>query len=161
MRTKPRKPTKLRLIEGNRGHRPIPPDEPQPICTDEPQPPPWLSPYALEEWIRVAPEIFAMGILARIDEIAFAGYCECVSRWRMAEEVVRAMAKADPVSQGLLARMPSGALIQNPAIGAANKARRDMIAAAGQFGLTAASRAQLEGKQRDDGDPLATKYNLR
>jgi len=47
MRTKPRKPTKLRLIEGNRGHRPIP-QTPQPAPA-MPDPPPHLHAYALEK----------------------------------------------------------------------------------------------------------------
>jgi P27 family predicted phage terminase small subunit len=157
MRTKPRKPTKLKILEGNRGHRPLPQGEPQPVNLDAPQPPEWLTPYARQEWDRVSEELYAMGVTAQIDAVALAAYAECYSRWRVAEDIIRAAAVADPASGGLVTKSGTGTVVLHPAVGAANKARRDMLRFAAEFGLTPSARAHLEGKQHED-DPVARKY---
>lgn len=157
MRTKPRKPTRLKVLEGNLGHRPLPKNEPQPVDVGAPSPPEWLTPYARAEWDRVSPELYAMGVTAQIDTVALAAYCECYSRWRIAEDVIQVAAAADPASGGLFAKSGTGTLMLNPAVGAANKARRDMLRFAAEFGLTPSARAHIEGKQRDD-DAISKKY---
>jgi P27 family predicted phage terminase small subunit len=67
-------PTKLKILNGNRGHRPLNQDEPQPTagCTM----PAWLSPTAKSEWRRLAPKLLALGLLTENDRAAFAGYCQ-------------------------------------------------------------------------------------
>jgi P27 family predicted phage terminase small subunit len=46
----PRKPASIRIMEGNRGHRPIPPEI---ICHGRPEPPAYLTPEQLARWNEV------------------------------------------------------------------------------------------------------------
>lgn len=70
---RPRKPTALRLLEGNPGHRPLPINEPQPP-PGEATAPGWLGAEAKELWTRYAPRYRAMGTLTLADELAFANW---------------------------------------------------------------------------------------
>lgn len=70
----PRKPTRLRILEGNPSKRPLPNNEPQPDPT-MPECPDWLMADAKEEWHRVAPELHRIGLLTIVDQTALAGYC--------------------------------------------------------------------------------------
>ena len=71
------------------------------------------------------------------------------------------MASTDSASGGLLARMPSGALVQSPFIGIANAAMKQMVRYAAELGLSPSARAGIEREDRKDNDRLATKYGLR
>ena len=68
------KPPNLRVIEGNRSHRPIPSTPKHaPVA---PPCPPWISEVAKTEWKRIAPELEKLGLLVTVDKAALAGYCE-------------------------------------------------------------------------------------
>jgi P27 family predicted phage terminase small subunit len=156
-RGRPRKPRAVTEKLGNPGHRPLR-DEPTPITRTAPTPPAWLSPYALEEWSKVVPELTAMGLAAEIDQAAIAAHCENVSLMRNAAEVLAEMS-ANDASRGLLAKMPSGAVVQNPVLGTFNKARRDVLRSCSELGLSAAGRAGLEAPAGDAGaDAVMRKY---
>jgi len=68
--TKP-KPTHLKLIEGNRGKRPLNLKEAKTIPA-LPDPPPHLTADALEEWHRVASWLHKIGLLSEVDRAALA-----------------------------------------------------------------------------------------
>jgi len=156
-----RKPAKLRLVEGNRGHRPIPTEEPEFSIPDGiPAPPSFLDAFAREEWARIAPELFAAGLLTTPDAATLGVYCMCYSRWREAEEAIQRQVKVDDKIKhgGLIQVTKSGNVIQNPLVGIANTARRDMLRAAAEFGLTPAARANLAGSKRGDEDPTEKKF---
>ena len=138
----PRKPTALRIIEGNREKRPIPKNEPKPRRAI-PVPPAHLDAYALDEWNRITPELDAIGMLTAIDGTALAGYCVCVSRWRQAEEAIQRMKKRDALTSALMIKTTNGNAIQNPLIGVANRAMLMAIRFAGEFGMSPAARARL------------------
>src|SRR5690348_4755966 len=53
-------PTNLRVIQGNKGKRPLPRNEPRPP-TNMPEPPPYVSGYARQEWDRLADSLYRMG----------------------------------------------------------------------------------------------------
>ena len=55
------------------------------------------------------------------------------------------MAAKDAVTEGLILRTKSGNVIQNPLVGAANKAMADMVRYAAEFGLTPSSRTRVSG----------------
>jgi P27 family predicted phage terminase small subunit len=153
------KPTALKLIEGNRGHRPLPENEPQPT-PDMPPMPAHLDATARAEWERVAPELWATGVLTVIDGAALGAYCTAFSVWARAEYEIQKGAKVDDsvLSDGLLQKTKSGNIIQNPLLGIANVARRDMVRLAAELGLTPSSRANLEGRKRGDEDPTDKKF---
>ena len=140
----PKTPTVVRLMRGNPGRRPINRNEPRPTRGEAvPEPPEYLLPYAVDEWRRVAPELWHMGVLTVLDLTLFAAYCQSYARWRLAEEALAGMATRDPVTHGLLVRTIEGNARRNPLVKVAADAARDMVTYAGQFGMGAAARARI------------------
>ena len=152
------KPTALKVIEGNKGHRPLNENEPAPAA-DMPPVPDHLDDEARAEWDRVAPELYAIGVLTVVDGAALGAYCTAFSVWAKAERRIQAQARNDDsiLAEGLIQKTKSGNLIQNPLLGIANVARRDMVRLAAELGLTPSSRANLEGRKREE-DPTEKKY---
>ena len=70
---RPRKPTALRVLQGNAGKRPLPKGEPQPELGCEP--PPWLPDDARSQWSRLAPTLLELGLLTEVDGDAFGALC--------------------------------------------------------------------------------------
>lgn len=156
-------PTNLRLLEGNPGRRPLNEREPLPP-EDRPEAPGYLDGLALAEWDRLAEDLYGMGVLTVIDVSTFAAYCLAYGRWRKAEADLDACIKAalanpkDKTSGGALAETSNGNLVQNPLVGIANVARRDMIRLAAEFGLSPSSRTLLEAGKRGEDDPIGRRY---
>jgi P27 family predicted phage terminase small subunit len=154
----PKKPTALKIIAGNPGHRPLNLNEPQPEVGMPPIPEE-LDADGLKIWHEVAPELYATGVLTVIDGAALAAFCTAYSVWIKAERRLKIQARNDDntTAEGLLVKSKTGGLVQNPLLGVANVARRDMVRIAGELGLTPASRANLEGRKRDE-DPTDKKF---
>ena len=98
MRGRKPKPTRLKLIEGNPGKRPINKRQPNPrlnipTC-------PALNPSAKAEWKRLARQMHVLGIITDLDRSALAAYCQAYGRWVEAERKL----KETP----LLIKLPSG-----------------------------------------------------
>lgn len=156
-----RKPSALRVIEGNRGHRPIPQGEPKPtIPADMPEAPALLDAHGREEWDRVAPELYALGLLTVVDQGPLAAYCMAFSRWKTAELAIQRDAKVNDKTKhsGLVQITKEGNAIQHVLVGVANTARRDMMRFAAEFGLTPSARAYLASSKRGDGDDTDKKF---
>lgn len=148
-----RKPTALRVIEGG------PPRDREPAApSNMPAPPSFLTAYALEEWNSLGPVLNKMGVLTEVDIGAFAAYCAAYGCWRQAEEDFAKIAAVDDATHGAVIKTKEGNFIQNPLLGIANSARRDMVKCAGEFGLTPSSRARLETKVPAEDDDVARTY---
>jgi P27 family predicted phage terminase small subunit len=119
--------------------------EPQPALLPKcPDPPEWLSPYAKEEFHRVAGELHLLGLLTCIDVSALGAYCHAYSIWRQAAEALEAIAAGDPTMRGLLIKSPrSGKAQRNPLVKIASDAASDMISYASQFAITPIARSRL------------------
>lgn len=158
----PPKPSALRFLDGgNRGRRPLPLNEPQPSRPPEvPPPPSYVTGYARAEWERVIGDLCSTGVYANLDQTMLAAYCMTYGRWRLAEDVASRLASQDPTSHGFLLKTQSGNVVQNPAVGIANVARRDMLRLAAEFGLTPSGRVALDGIRDQQDDPIARKYGL-
>jgi len=86
MRGRKPKPTAQKIAEGHPGKRRLTRDEmrasagmpepPEPVATD---------PIALAEWNRVAPDLYANGVLTKVDAMALGAWCRAASRWIQAE----------------------------------------------------------------------------
>jgi P27 family predicted phage terminase small subunit len=135
----PPTPTRLHLLRGNPSHlsrRQLHKGEPQPARGDAcPDPPAFLDQYAAEEWRRVAPELWNLGLLTVLDHMTFAVYCRSVGRWLQAEEL---LANADPVVEGSADNQ-----VVNPLIKIAIESARNVVRFAGEFGMTPSSRARV------------------
>jgi P27 family predicted phage terminase small subunit len=130
------KPTHLRVIQGNAGHRPLNRNEPKPKF-EIPEPPAHLDDEARAEWARQGERLRDLGCLSKIDSGPFAAYCVAYSRWVKAELAI-------DKSGGLLIQTKAGNIIQNPLVGIANKSMADMVRIASEFGMTPSSRSRID-----------------
>lgn len=142
------KPTALKLVQGTLRKGRVNEAEPQPDPA-LPDPPAHLCADALTEWRRVAPRLLALGVISRLDRAVLAAYCQAYGRWVQAEEALERFAKRDPATRGLMIKTQAGNAIQNPLVGAANKAMADMQRFAAELGITPASRASIRSDRRD------------
>lgn len=143
---RPKKPTRLKLLQGNPGKQKLPKNEPNPDVKI-PEPPDFLIDYALNEWNRVTPILERLGLLSDLDVMELAAYCQCVDRWRKAEEKIK--------DEGMTDTTSNGNVIQSPYVGIANKAMVQMHQFLCQFGMTPASRAGVTAKVKEPDNPLA------
>lgn len=127
------KPSAIRELEGNRGHRPINKSEPKP--SGIPTCPKHLDKVAQTEWKRISAELQQMGLLTAVDRAALAAYCQSYSRWAAAEAGLQ--------KHGLVIKAPSGYPINSPYVGIANTALDQMRKFLVEFGLTPASRSRI------------------
>ncbi len=134
---RPRKPTVLKVLEGNPGKRPLPQNEPKPKSI-APKCPTHLDKIAKKEWRRVVKELEPLGLVTQIDMAALAAYCQAYSRWVQAEDMIR--------KHGMLVKSPNGYPMQSPYLAIANKAVEQMKAFMSEFGMTPASRTRIEVK---------------
>ena len=74
-----KKPTQLKVIEGNRGKRELPKDEPKPQPTAPPTPKD-IDTAAKKTWNRLAPIAERLGLLTEVDGDSFAALCQARSR---------------------------------------------------------------------------------
>src|SRR5579859_506648 len=113
MRGRKPKPSRLKILQGNPGKRPLNDKEPQPAA-GRPSCPKALGGEARKEWNRVARALLRLGLLTHIDRAALAGYCQSWARWvfaeaRLAEE---GAVHADPAR---IAELPELAKVQSAA----------------------------------------------
>ena len=155
----PKKPTKLRILEGNPSKRPLPKNEPEPDPT-MPQCPDWLMDDAKHEWKRVAPELNRIGLLTIIDQTALAGYCQSYARWKKAEEEIKLLKNT------IYPLKDEGGNIkgfqQYPQYGIVNQCLKQIRAFCSEFGLTPAARAKMElPTERNHDDDFASKLRSK
>jgi len=152
---RPAKPTALKILEGRAKARPS--GEPRPSL-GIPECPEWLMDDAKEEWGRVAPELFRLGLLARIDRTALAGYCQSYAKWKAAEEEISRKGMVFPVlgDDG----MPKY-YQQTPEVGIANQCLKQIRAFCSLFGLDPSSRAKMDLPSNKDDDDFASKLRSK
>jgi len=136
-------PFELAKMRGFPGKRRPRPEVSPAVLAECPSPPSHLSPYAVEEWQRIGPELHRLHLLTNIDTAMFEVYCESYAQWRVAVELIEKCAVDDPVTRGLLVRGAVADKVQNPLLIVARKAAEAMVAFAGEFGLSARARARL------------------
>ncbi|SPA17237.1 phage terminase small subunit P27 family [Cupriavidus taiwanensis] len=150
------KPTALKVIEGDRGHRPLPAKEPK-LKAELPTMPKHLDGGARDEWARITTELQHVGLLTQADTAILAMYCQAYSRWQRAERILSAMAERDPSMSAFMIKTTSGNAIQNPMVGVANRAMLLTQRFAAELGFTPAARARVS-TAGDDDDPVAKTY---
>lgn len=140
------KPTKLKIIAGNPGKRPLNDREPMPK-RGRPKCPPFLHQYAKDEWAALLPELDRLGLLTLVDRGSLAAYCQAWAEFRIATEMLDA--------EGRTTMGGSGGLKPHPAISFQRSAWRAILAFAALFGLDPSSRSRLKTPESDEIDPLS------
>ena len=147
------KPTQLKLVTSNPGKRQVNRKEAKTKAVI-PMPPHHLTADAVEEWNRVATELYNLGILSEIDRAALAAYAMAYGRWVQAERAIAKMAEKDQLTGGLMIKTSNGNAVQNPLVGTANKAAADMMRYAAEFGMTPSARSRISAEPpQENGDP--------
>jgi P27 family predicted phage terminase small subunit len=134
MRGRRPKPTRLKLLTGNPGKRPMNHDEPRPEAAI-PECPPELSPLARKEWDRLVGELSSLRMLTNLDRAALAAYCGAYALWAEAMEAIQ--------KYGAMIKSPQGFPIQSPYLAIANRQAEIMMRIASEFGFTPASRSRI------------------
>lgn len=136
------KPTFLRLIDGNAGHRPINADEPI-AHGDLDAPPAWLTPSQQKCWrdaIRSAPE----GLLKEIDASVFLAWVVACDAHRISCEKI--------AQYGALIKSPTtGNPITSPYVKMRDKQAELMMRAASEMGFTPSSRSRVRVSKHNTG----------
>jgi P27 family predicted phage terminase small subunit len=146
------KSTRLKILEGNRGHRRIDGDDFQPPV-GVPEMPKGLSPAARREFRFMCRELLDRELLTVVDGKALTVYCEAYSQ---AQDALRDIEKygqlidippldrkTGKVKLGADGRPVIGHRQKNPAIGTYKQMSRLMKSFLTEFGLTPASRRNL------------------
>jgi len=128
------KPTALKILEGNPGKRPLNLNEPKPLRI-APKCPDWLLEEAKKEWKRFTPELERLGLLTRIDRVAFIGYCQNYAIYIETEKYLK--------ENGRVMKTKSGAIKTRPEVYIANNALKFVRSFASEFGLTPSSRGRI------------------
>jgi P27 family predicted phage terminase small subunit len=150
-------PLIVHRLRGNPSKKKLP-SGPEPALLPKcPEPPSFLSQFAQDEWWRVAPELWALGLLTVLDTGCLAAYCQTYAHWRTAEEALARVAERDTVTHGLLIKTTDGNARRNPLVKVAADAANDMVRYAGEFGLTAVARSRLAGGVH--GQPGPSKFH--
>lgn len=139
-----KKPTLLKLVIGNPGHRKLNESEPEPAA-GEVIPPKWLDETALEKWAEVLDNC---RWITPADADTLALYCDSYSHYLKAQR----LSIKTP-----LVKTPEGKMIKNPAWTARNEAFNQMRSAGSELGLSPSSRAGISGG-REKRDKIAEKY---
>jgi len=149
------KPTKLKVLEGNAGHRPLPTNEPEPKSV-MPTMPDDLDKDAQEVWTVLGPKLFRLGLLTEADGDAFAILCQIRGRLKQ----LHAMARGEegPILMQLRVTVDGAGqehseLKASPIIKEARLHYQLFRQYAAEFGLSPRGRVGLKtiGNDEDDG----------
>ena len=133
MRGRKPKPTRLKVLAGNPGRRPINKREPQ-FGNQMPAPPAHLDRLARQEWKRMCTLLESARILGEADRDALAAYCVVFTRWAQAERDIK---KHGPVIK------VGGSIQLSPYLTVANRCLEQMLRFWAEFGLTPTSRTRI------------------
>jgi P27 family predicted phage terminase small subunit len=134
MRGRRPKPTRLKVLTGNPGKRPLNENEPRPEIAI-PECPVELGPLAKREWDRLVGDLAKLNLLTNFDRAALAAYCGAYALWAEAMEAIQ--------KYGTMIKSPSGYPVQSPYLAIANRQAEIMMRIASEFGFTPASRSRI------------------
>jgi P27 family predicted phage terminase small subunit len=140
MRGRRPKPSRIKVLTGNHGKRPLNAHEPRPEPA-LPECPPGLSPAGRREWERLGAELSKLNLVMNLDRGALATYCAAYGLWTEALEQIQ--------KYGTMVKSPTGYPIQSPYLAIANRQAELMIRIASEFGFTPASRSRISAPPPD------------
>lgn len=153
------KPTQLKIVTGNPGHRALNGSEPKSSVV-HPKPPTFLSPEAKKGWKALSTWLADAGILTQLDTPALEVLCTFYARWKVAEQSVnKLMREAEgKIGGGLLIHSKKGVYIQNPLVGIANRASEGLMKCLIEFGMTPSARTRIHADNAQEKNSKAASY---
>lgn len=142
------KPAELKLLEGNRGGRPIDVTglfRPEVGVPDAPK---WLTKEAKAAWRRLSIELVRYNLLSRVDRDAFAMLCQTIGRLELIERAIgarmnTAVAAGKEAADALLDRTPNGLQVQSAIYQVLNREQAKLHQLLAGFGLRPDARAKV------------------
>jgi P27 family predicted phage terminase small subunit len=146
-------PTKLKILRGNPGKRPINQLEPKlHEITKPPAAPAFLGDTARGEWRRRAREFVEIRMLTSADLGLLAAYCESYGRFADASK------EFNELGAPYYYETVHGGKAKHPLVGIIDTAEQSMLRNGSEFGLTPSSRSRLKISPQkphvDPNDPL-------
>ena len=142
----PRKPTVLRKLGGNAGHRAMSQNEPQPGPLDTKWPD-WagLSPRAKQHWPRIANRLVRDKVAADSDLENLVMLVEAYAEWLECSLIVQKLGRtySSPTATGEITR-------PRPEVAMRDIAQRTFERLSGQFGMTPSTRSRVEAVSDPD-----------
>ncbi len=141
------KPTEFRLIEGNRGKRPLNHFEPKPVLLRDLRAPRWLDRFGKDFWNDHAPELVRLRLLSELDSALLATACERGRIYRRSSAALKRRLTQMTDANGRCAL---------PEVAIAKSALDSVRAILAEFGIGPSSRTRalpIEGQ--DDDDPAS------
>jgi phage terminase small subunit len=142
------KPVELKLLEGNRGHRPVDLTATFRPEVGLPSIPSGLSPGARKVWKRLSPELLRYNLMSAIYSDTFEDLCETVADVKTLRRALRARqallrAEGKDEADAWLTQTPNGMPAQHPLGQVLRAARADMQRLLDRFGLNPAEQASV------------------
>lgn len=142
------KPVELKLLEGNRGNRPLDVTglfRPEVGVPDAPK---WLTPEARKAWRRLSVELVRYNLLSKVDREAFAMLCQTIGRLELIERAIggrmaAAVADGKEAAAALLDRTPNGLQVQAAIYQVLNREQAKLHQLLAGFGLRPDARAKV------------------
>jgi len=145
MRGRKPTPTKLKLLHGNPGRRPLNAREPKPKAGLPPCPSS-LKGTARAAWRQIAKMLRDAGIGTALDRHAMILLVDAWVTWDTATTTLR--------QSGLLVKSPSGFPMQSPLLAIANRAHEQIVRLLAEFGMTPSARTRVHVEVPQAPDPL-------
>lgn len=138
---RPPKSTKLKLLQGSPGKRPLGPGEPQPAHrTRLPRAPEILGTDGKALWRKLGTQLKDLGLLTKVDETMFLGLCQ---QYDVYMQALEGLENGKAKGEQLVVQTTNGNVIQNPWFGVANTALANMKRIGAEFGISPGSRRNL------------------
>jgi P27 family predicted phage terminase small subunit len=143
----PPKPSRLRILQGNPGKRPLPVGEPQPQPGRNLRCPAWIHKYGKQKWRELAPKLLRLGLLTEVDGEAFALACQAWADWRLAVETLAREGSTIKVGGWVLesGEVQGHQLQPHPAVSMQRAAWDRWRKASALFGLSPSDRTRVRG----------------
>lgn len=148
------KPTALKRLQGNPGHRPLNDDDLK-VEAGMPEMPKGLPKAARREWKRMSKLLLEKGVLSALDGRALEGYCRCCA---LCEQLQKNVDEFGAIQQVPMTNR-NGDLIgykptANPALSKLMSAEALKLRFLIEFGLSPASRSKLHVEGKPAVDPM-------
>ena len=155
------KPAGIKLAEGNPGRRPIDIHGGMQPTIEIPDAPAWLCKEATREWKRASVELYALGVISKIDRAKFAIYCQSYGHMVLCEQALAAkqrearkkakgkgidssMAETDPFFQ----KTPTGFFRESGLVRRLDELRAQVHRYAQSFGMDPSSRSRVQTNEQ-------------
>ncbi len=151
MAGRPRKPTALKLVEGNRGKRATNSKEPEPLLLNDLEPPTHLPAHVAEVWRELAPKLRRAQVLTELDTPLLEMTAAAIANYRLT------MAKTAE-GKVMMRNEETGSVSLSPWVMLQSMSFKQAMGALQQWGATPAARSRVMVDPQQDlfGTPADT-----